>query len=284
MQRSFSATVGQVVLTSPHEVLTQVDAILADKADADLVVFPEFLTHSQGLDPDAAGSLADDEAARAAARTWIAHSPPHAALLHAADKAGKAIVFGCLHQDGEALTSRCIFYDPLEGAQHHYDKTHVHWTESFLRPGDEIAPFDTRFGRMGLLICFDTAFAEAAQVLGVKGAEIVCAVSAVPRHFDWRYVHRRLAGAAIANQYYVLAAHLGHCPDVPMGGHSAIFGPEGQMLAEVEHDASGAASAPIDHAALQAWREREKAAPHRRPEIYGALTEIPKPRPDRPAH
>ncbi|MDT4948904.1 MAG: hypothetical protein QOJ37_1499 [Pseudonocardiales bacterium] len=46
--------------------------------------------------------------------------------------------------------------------------------------GDRFAAFDTPVGRLGMLICYDKAFPEAARALAVDGAEIVCCMSAWP--------------------------------------------------------------------------------------------------------
>lgn len=46
--------------------------------------------------------------------------------------------------------------------------------------GDEFAAFDTPVGRMGMMICYDKAFPEAARALAIDGAEIVTCMSAWP--------------------------------------------------------------------------------------------------------
>ncbi|WP_256788652.1 carbon-nitrogen hydrolase family protein [Frankia sp. AvcI1] len=66
------------------------------------------------------------------------------------------------------------------------------------RAGDSFAAFDTPLGRMGMLICYDKAFPEAARALALDGAEIVACLSAWPaaRTFrapdlaDDRWTHR----------------------------------------------------------------------------------------------
>jgi N-carbamoylputrescine amidase len=46
--------------------------------------------------------------------------------------------------------------------------------------GDRFEAFDTPVGRLGMMICYDKAFPEAARALAVDGAEIVCCMSAWP--------------------------------------------------------------------------------------------------------
>jgi predicted amidohydrolase len=153
-----------------------------------------------------------------------------------------------------------------------YDKSHVHWTEDFLRPGGKIAPIQTRFGKIGILICYDMAFAEPAKVHGIRGTEILFALSAIPMHFHWKYPHYRMIGAAIFNQYYVIAANLGHTLKAPMGGYSGIYSPEGDLVAQIKGTDFGYISANIDSSLVKLWREKEMINPYRRPHLYGAIT------------
>ncbi|MFQ5564653.1 MAG: carbon-nitrogen hydrolase family protein [Parvularculaceae bacterium] len=267
----FTAVIGQISLTSPTHVLEQIALAIDNNQSSDLFVFPEYATCADSLKFSDLPYLNDDPALLQAAQNWARCSAPCSEVFRLSEKFGKAVVFGCLDQVGAALKSRCYFHDPITKTTLHYDKTHVHWTEGFIQAGDEISAFDTRFGRIGCLICFDMAFSEAARVVGVKGADILCAISAVPKEFDWRYVHRRLAGAAINNQYYVLGAQLGYTPKAPMGGHSAAFAPDGAIIEHLDDTRSGTISVDICHDAIRAWRQQENMQPHRRPSLYAPL-------------
>lgn len=266
-------TLGQICLSERQDVLRQIEGVFHAAGSAELIILPEYTAQSDAISLKDIDYLKDDRDAMAAAEVWCRHNVKHAQIIDLANKYGKAVAFGSLHQDVGRLTSRCVFYDPVETVENFYDKTHVHWTESFLRPGNHLEPFDTRFGRIGMLICYDTAFTEAARVLGLKGADILLTIAATPRHFDWRYVHRRLAGAAINNQLYVLGAHLGYSEDIPMGGHTAIFGPHGELVASIEDDGPGVVHAELDFEAMRQWRDVEKNVPFRRYDLYTPLAE-----------
>ena len=56
-----------------------------------------------------------------------------------------------------------------------YRKAHLTWAEFMegMITGDELPVFDTPFGKIGILICWDQWFAEASRVLTSKGAEII---------------------------------------------------------------------------------------------------------------
>ena len=56
-----------------------------------------------------------------------------------------------------------------------YRKTHLHWPEyrDGVTPGDEYPVFETDFGTIGLMICYDSWWPESARVLALRGAHIV---------------------------------------------------------------------------------------------------------------
>ncbi len=63
-----------------------------------------------------------------------------------------------------------------------YRKVHLPLTERIMMyPGDGDYPvFETRFGKVGLMICFDKAYPEVARSLALKGAEILLCPTAWP--------------------------------------------------------------------------------------------------------
>jgi predicted amidohydrolase len=267
----FTVTIGQLVLSNPQAVYDQIDRTFVEHPETDLFVFPEFST-KEHINLQAVPYLQGDPEARETARKWVDMVPDFSAVRALSDRLGKAVLTGCLAQEKQQLFSRAYLYDPLEGQRAFYDKSHIHWTEGFLRPGTRIEPVQTRFGRIGILVCYDMAFAEATRVHGVKGAAVLFALSAIPIDFHWRYAHRRMIGAAIFSQYYVIAAHLGHTPAAPMGGHSAVYGPEGDLIIQIAGTGFGYISAKIEPDSVRRWREKEIIGPYRRPQLYGAIT------------
>lgn len=267
----YQVTIGQLVLSDPSEVIDQVQQVLKANPDTDLFVFPEFATQDR-VQTEAVDYLQDDPDARETAEKWLRLVPDFSQVQALAEQHGKTLITGSIAQQAGALYSRAYFYDPLEGQLASYDKSHVHWTETFLRPGKCIEAIETRFGRIGLLICYDMAFVEATRVLGLAGAQVLFAISAVPAHFYWRYPHHRMIGAAIFNQFYVVAANLGYNPDAPMGGYSGVYSPRGNLLGQIEGMGFGYLSAQIDLGKVRAWREEERIDPYRKPWLYGSLS------------
>jgi N-carbamoylputrescine amidase len=121
--------------------------------------------------------------------------------------------------------------------------------EGDYRPGFRI--FDTRFGRIGVLICWDQWYPEAARITALMGAQVLFYPTAIGWHpaekaewgeaqaDAWRTIQR---GHAIANGVYVAAANrIGHEPEpgtdgIEFFGRSFIADPFGRVLAEAGGD------------------------------------------------
>ncbi|MGC9358055.1 MAG: carbon-nitrogen hydrolase family protein [Anaerolineae bacterium] len=269
---TYTVTIGQLVLTHPADVLRQIEQTMLENPETELFAFPEFATQNN-VDLQTVPYLQENGDARKEIQRWLRLVPEFSEVQAISDRYGKAMVVGCMAQEKRQVFSRAYVYDPRRRQLASYDKSHVHWTEEYLRPGSKIEPIQTRFGNIGILICYDMAFVEATRVLGLQGAEILIVISAIPKHFHWRYAHYRMIGAAIFNQYYVIAANLGYTPEAPMGGYSGIYSPEGDLIAQIESAAYGSISASVDLSWVKQWREQEKIIPYRKPHLYGALTD-----------
>jgi predicted amidohydrolase len=267
----FTVTVGQLVLSNPQDVYDQINKTCVENPETELFVFPEFATQ-HNIDLEAIAYLQENPEAKKTALEWLDLVPQFSKVKALSDRLGKAVLIGCIAQDNEQLFSRAYFYDPQHQQLAFYDKSHVHWTEDFLRPGSKIEPIQTRFGKIGILVCYDMAFVEPTRVHGIKGAELLFALSAVPMHFHWKYPHYRMIGAAIFNQYYVIAANLGYTLQAPMGGYSGIYSPEGDLVAQIEGTDFGYISVDIDLGHVRLWREKEVINRYRKPHLYGAIT------------
>lgn len=133
-----------------------------------------------------------------------------------------------------------------------YRKTHIpndpQYEEKFyFTPGDnDFKVFQTKFARVGVLICWDQWFAEAARLTAMNGAEVLVYPTAIgtidgepadeqARQVDaWQTVQR---GHAIANGVYLAAINrVGREPGpnggIDFWGRSFCAGPQGEMLAE----------------------------------------------------
>jgi N-carbamoylputrescine amidase len=120
----------------------------------------------------------------------------------------------------------------------------------YFTPGDTgFEPIDTAVGRLGVLVCWDQWYPEAARLMALAGAELLLYPTAIgwsaedddaeqARQLDaWRTVQR---GHAVANALPVLVSNrVGHeaHPErsddgIHFWGHSFVAGPQGEILAE----------------------------------------------------
>lgn len=148
-----------------------------------------------------------------------------------------------------------------------YKKVHLPLSEreAGVVPGDEFPVFDTDFGRVGMLVCWDHWFPEAARLLYLKGAEVICIPTA--GFTDWQ----SRACAADNGAYVVTACFMG--PE-----KSRIIGPEGDVLAYVKLDCA-VATVDLNKPSYQYWfsvgpawgENRGVYFNERMPQAYGEL-------------
>lgn len=85
------------------------------------------------------------------------------------------IVVGLVERDRHLLYNVAVLLNP-EGRLHgKYRKVALPRTEieAGIAPGDEYPVFETRFGKLGLMVCYDGFFPEPARQLGIRGAEVI---------------------------------------------------------------------------------------------------------------
>ena len=210
---------------------------------AGLVILPELAT--SGCDFASrrdAFSLAEEFPDGPTIRAW----------REEAGRSGIFVVGGFLEREGGALFNSAVILGP--GVAGRYRKTHLWDGEKRLyKPGRDLPVFDTALGKIGLLICYDAWFPEAARALALKGAQILCVPSNAPD--DWVPEEQRVGGLTMlnvhcmahanANRLFVAAAnrvgdgYLGRsCIIDVKGGVLALGGTTGErlLLADVDLD------------------------------------------------
>lgn len=150
-----------------------------------------------------------------------------------------------------------------------YRKMHIpddpaYYEKFYFTPGDlGFEPIDTSVGRLGVLICWDQWYPEAARLMALRGAEILIYPTAIgwestdsedekKRQRDaWVSVQR---GHAVANGIPVVTVNrVGHEPD-PSGvtngimfwGSSFVAGPQGELLYKASTDTEAMAVIDVD--------------------------------------
>lgn len=249
-------------------VLERLDA--AAKHGAQLVVFPEC-----ALSGYCFGSL--EEARPYAERPSGGFAEEFARLCQ---NRGVTGVLGFLEQEGSCFNSALLA--TAQGARGRYRKTHLPTlgVDRFVTPGGELRVFDAPFGRLGILICYDIRFPEAARVLGLQGADVIALPTNWPEGAESApdFITR---ARAWENRVYVVAANrVGMERGRRFIGRSQIVAPTGEILCE-----AGGAEETILYADLDlslCRRKRIVIEPgewelditgDRRPELYSELTQ-----------
>ena len=135
----------------------------------------------------------------------------------------------------------------------------------FFTPGDTVRAFDTRFGRLGMLVCEDFWHASPPYLLWLDGADILLLASASPgRGLN---EHDRLESArwvegvnqAYANLFTSYVAHsnrVGYEDGLNFWGGATVFDPAGQQLAHGPYFEEALVTATLDLGALRRVRAR----------------------------
>jgi len=239
----------------------------AADAGAGLVVLPE--CSLTGL------AFADRAALRAHAEPL--EGPGVTAWRKAAARRGIHIVAGFAESDGAGLFNTAVLVAP-DGEVSAYRKTHLFGSECGLFDlGDRLVCVDTRWGRVGLAICYDLWFPEVARALALAGASLIAAPSnwfTPPRQADEAGAHMPMAfhlatAAACSNELTIACAdRIGVENGVSFLGGSFVLGPNGRPLA-------GPAGGDEEALLLASWPDpnptRSKVQSHlatRRTDLY----------------
>jgi len=180
---------------------------------------------------------------------------------------------------GRYSSAVCVTGDGVLG---HHRKVHLPPAERFsFTAGDGFAAFDTPVGRVGMLLCYDKLFPEAARALSADGAEIVASMAAwaMDRHrpartvaADRQTLHFDVVdqARAVENQLVWVSSNLtGRWGRLRFVGHAKVVDPDGRVLARTGHH-QGVAVAEIDPAAaIASTRLFVDHFADRRPAAYG---------------
>jgi N-carbamoylputrescine amidase len=171
-----------------------------------------------------------------------------------------------------------------------YRKSHIpdgpgYQEKFFFKPGDTgFRAFPTRFGTIGVAICWDQWFPEAARAMTLAGADILfypTAIGSEPEEpeLDSRDSWQRvMIGHAVANAVAVVAANrIGREGEgreaITFYGSSFVCDARGEKLSELGRDEIGYAIATFDLAHLRRVRASMGFFRDRRPSLYRRLVE-----------
>ncbi len=176
-----------------------------------------------------------------------------------------------------------------------YRKMHIpddpgFYEKFYFAPGDKgFEPIETSVGRLGVLVCWDQWYPEAARLMALKGAEILIYPTAIGWNPDdepaektrqrdaWITVQR---GHAVANGLPVVSVNRVGYEEDPSGqtsgidfwGSSFVCGPQGEILIEAPSDEAMEAYVDVDLGRSENVRRWWPFLRDRRIDAYGGLT------------
>ena len=155
-----------------------------------------------------------------------------------------------------------------------YSKHHLWAAERYyFHAGEDIPVFDTKYGKIGVMICYDAGFPETARVLTLKGAELIFMPSAW-RIQDWDMWNLNIPQRALENTLYVAGVNrFGHEDDLYMFGNSKVADWRGRIIAESKEEKEEIVYAEIDLDQLTKARLDIHYLKDRRPDSYKLLSE-----------
>lgn len=169
-----------------------------------------------------------------------------------------------------------------------YRKMHIpddpgYYEKFYFTPGDlGFQPIDTSVGRLGVLVCWDQWYPEAARLMALAGAELLIYPTAIGydpndtkdeqerQRMAWQTVQR---GHAVANGLPVVTVNrVGDEDGVPFWGTSFVAGPQGELLYEAPNDQETETVVEVDMQRSEQVRRWWPFLRDRRIEAYNDIT------------
>jgi predicted amidohydrolase len=233
----FAPVFGEVELN-----LTRALRFISDQ-DADLFVFPEL-------------ALSGYVFASRAEALELAQAPDGPELRRVAEAAAAkraCVVIGFAERAGSSVFNSSFFAAP-DGARAVYRKIHLFDREKTLfDPGDgPPLVVEASGARLGLMVCFDWIFPEAARTLALAGADVLCHSA----NLVLPYCQNAMVTRCIENRVFAVTANRTGTEtragaSLTFTGLSQIVSPRGAVLAQASADREEVIVAEVDPAAAR---------------------------------
>jgi N-carbamoylputrescine amidase len=188
-------------------------------------------------------------------------------------------------RDGQHYYNSIAMIDDEGAVMGVYRKSHIPdgpgYTEKFyFRPGNTgFKVWETKYGRIGVGICWDQWYPETARAMMLMGADVLLYPTAIgdepaAEELDTARLWRRaMVGHAVSNVVPVIASNrIGSEGDMTFYGHSFITNERGDLVVEYGASESGVLVAEFDLAQVRKHRAAFGFFRDRRPELYGRIT------------
>ena len=227
----------------------------------------------------------EDEALFATAKPLSEH--PAVAEMRKVAKAERVYIpTSFFERDGQHHYNSLAMIDDDGEIMGVYRKSHIpdgpgYEEKYYFRPGNSgFKVWETRYGTIGVGICWDQWYPEAARVMALMGAELLfypTAIGSEPYDADLdtsRMGRRAMIGHAVSNCMPVIAANrIGEEDGQKFYGHSFISDEWGDFLADADAKDNGSLVATVDLAQARKHRAGMGFFRDRRPELYARIAQ-----------
>ena len=199
---------------------------------------------------------------------------------------GVVLPVSFFERDGHAHYNSLAMVDADGALLGVYRKSHIpdgpgYEEKFYFRPGNTgFKVWPTRFGRLGVGICWDQWYPECARAMMLLGAEILfypTAIGTEPEtpELDTKDLWQRaMVGHAVSNVVPIVASNrIGTEGDQTFYGHSFIASHRGELVAELGRTDTGVILADLDLEEIRRNRASFGFFRDRRPDLYGILAE-----------
>ncbi len=229
----------------------------AAAAGAELVVFPE--TSLQGYPANFSVMEAESEIKKMYDVAELVPGGPSVDVIAAkAAEKGIHVIYGLTEaSDRPGVVYNTMVLTGPDGFIGKFRKVHVGLSEQMVwRTGDDWPVFETPFGRIGMLICYDKAFPESCRELTLRGADILVMSTAwplMPGHGTgkdnlWvqQYDAFERVRAMENCRWFVSSNFIGELGGIEFFGMSQIIDPVGEVVVSSGTETVGLVTADID--------------------------------------
>jgi N-carbamoylputrescine amidase len=215
--------------------------------------------------------------------------PTSEALAAAAKRLGIVLVSSLWERRAPGLYhNTAVIFDADGSTAGMYRKMHIpddplYYEKFYFTPGDlGFRAFDTKFGKIGVCVCWDQWYPEAARLTALAGAQIIFYPTAIgwlpdekdvygqSQHSAWETMMR---SHAIANGVFIAAPNrTGREGSLEFWGASFVADPNGNVLARASHDQEETLLVECDLDRLDVVRTHWPFLRDRRIDAYGDIT------------
>ena len=239
----------------------------AAQKGARLICFPEALLTGYRADrlPEAC-SLAEPE-----------DRPNISLLQRQAEKYGVWLLLPFLEKRADGVFNSVILVNDYGQETGIYRKTHLTGKEKVcMTPGNRLSVWDTPFGMLGCLICYDICFPETARSLALAGAQLILVPSAwgAEKYYS-NWWDLNIACRALDNLVYVAGINrTGPNGEKKFAGRSKVCDPVGTIIGQCSDDHEEILYVQIDPGRIGSERAENTVLDDLRPGLYSVARHV----------